>query len=130
MHSRRVVYSLPFKCPIPFPATPSYPISQPTTTGTDLAAAYATALYAAQSNPVRPLSHLLHNRTANLHAPQSALDSFARLLVHLVAAAPADSLAPKIRALVLPVHDFNIKYLSLVPDALAHLDPEIGRAHV
>ncbi|KAL8286268.1 hypothetical protein RQP46_004756 [Phenoliferia psychrophenolica] len=100
----QLLYSLPHHCPIPFPLTPSYPIVvRPSESDSDLASAYSTALFHTALNP-------------------SALDTFARLVLHLVATSAPDELASNLRALVLPVHDFNIKYLSLVPDALAYLD--------
>ncbi|KAK4705754.1 hypothetical protein P7C70_g452, partial [Phenoliferia sp. Uapishka_3] len=110
------VYSLPFKCPIPWPQAPSYPIKQQphpqpvagpeAEPDLDLPTSYSNALYATPSQ----LQH--------------ALDSFARLaLSHFQDAesTTAQSLATTFRSLVLPVHDFDLKYRSTVPQTISHL---------
>ncbi|GAA5821376.1 hypothetical protein JCM10212_003801 [Sporobolomyces blumeae] len=102
----RLVYSLPTRPPIPFPVHPSYPIRVPTR---DLGTAYLDSLW-----------------TSN-QADQVSLESFARLVLALRAQEPPDELARLLRSLVRPLHDFDRRWRSQIPDLLEADDEDDGR---
>ncbi|GAA5895140.1 hypothetical protein JCM5296_000892 [Sporobolomyces johnsonii] len=93
----RLIYSLPVRPPIPFPAHPSYPIRLPTR---DLPQAYLEALW------------------TSTQPEQASLEAFARLLLALRAQRSPDDLNTLARSLVLPLHDFDRRWRYSVPDAL------------
>ncbi|GAA5869698.1 hypothetical protein JCM1840_000560 [Sporobolomyces johnsonii] len=98
----RLIYSLPVRPPIPFPAHPSYPIRLPTR---DLPQAYLEALWTS-SQP-----------------EQASLEAFARLLLALRAQRSPEDLNTLARSLVLPLHDFDRRWRYSVPDALGREEP-------
>ncbi|BGP21649.1 hypothetical protein JCM10295v2_000524 [Rhodotorula toruloides] len=97
---RRLVYSLPCRPPIPFPAQPSYPIHVPKR---DIKQAYTDTLWPPADNK---------------QSEQATLEEFARSLLALLAdrlPADFDSLA---RELVLPLQDFDKRWRVNVPGAV------------
>ncbi|BGO92850.1 hypothetical protein NBRC10512_007970 [Rhodotorula toruloides] len=98
---RRLIYSLPCRPPIPFPAQPSYPVHVP---NRDLKHAYTDAMWPPADER---------------QSEQATLEAFARSLLALLAdRSPAefDSLA---RELVLPLQDFDKRWRDHVPGAIA-----------
>ncbi|GAA5921876.1 hypothetical protein JCM1841_000958 [Sporobolomyces salmonicolor] len=93
----RLIYSLPVRPPIPFPAHPSYPVRLPTR---DLPQAYLEALWTS-SQP-----------------EQVSLEAFARLLLALRAQQSPEDLNILARSLILPLHDFDRRWRYSVPDTL------------
>ncbi|ORY90106.1 hypothetical protein BCR35DRAFT_349873 [Leucosporidium creatinivorum] len=102
----RLIYSLPVDCPLPWPARPSYPTS---TTIRDLPQAYLDSLFTSNSN-------------------QFTLDAFARLLLSVASEQPRDLVSPLLRSLLLPLHDFDRKWRSVVPSAINPIAPEDSAA--
>ncbi|BGO96623.1 SLD3 domain-containing protein [Rhodotorula toruloides] len=97
---RRLIYSLPCRPPIPFPAQPSYPIHVPKR---DIKQAYTDALWPPADES---------------QSEQAILEAFARSLLALLAdrsAAGFDSLA---RELVLPLQEFDRRWRDHVPGAI------------
>ncbi|GAA6032762.1 hypothetical protein JCM8097_000779 [Rhodosporidiobolus ruineniae] len=112
----RLLYALPTNPPIPFPAQPSYPIAAP---ARDLPQAYSDALWP---------------DTSAERSEQATLDSFARLLLALLAERTPADLNALVRALLLPLQDFDKRWRDLVPTAVEprdegdrpHLLPTVG----
>lgn len=114
-----LLYTLSTRPPIPFPLHPTYPIQLPVR---DLAAAYTEALWTCKEPDQvrrRLWSRCLSTRRLiRLSSKQISLTSFARLLRSLKAQKPPDELASQLRSLVRPLHDFDKRWRSVVPDLL------------
>ncbi|GAA5877129.1 hypothetical protein JCM16303_006177 [Sporobolomyces ruberrimus] len=93
----RLLYSLSTRPPIPFPVHPSYPIRLPTR---DLPSAYLDSLW------------------TSTQSDQISLESFARLLLSLRAQKPPIELEALLRTLIRPLHDFDKRWRSIIPDLL------------
>jgi len=115
-----LVYSLPLSPPIPFPLHPTYPVQLPTR---DLRQAYLDALWppptaSNQSEQVRTLSLSRPCRASADPPPsptQARLESFARLLLTLLAERAPPALNTLVRDLVLPLQDFDKRWRSQLP---------------
>ncbi|GAA5832226.1 hypothetical protein JCM11251_004285 [Rhodosporidiobolus azoricus] len=94
----RLVYSLPSRCPIPFSKHPSYPIRAPSR---DLPQAYSDALWPPAESK---------------QSEQLILDSFARLLLALLGERPPEGLNTLVRALLLPLQDFDKRWRDSLPN--------------
>ncbi|GAA5997722.1 hypothetical protein JCM5350_006674 [Sporobolomyces pararoseus] len=101
----KLLYSLSTKPPIPFPVRPTYSISLPTR---DLSSAYSESLW------------------SSTQPDQISLESFARLLLSLRAQKPPTELATLLRTLIRPLHDFDKRWRSSIPDLLEADDEEEG----
>ncbi|GAA6001815.1 hypothetical protein JCM10207_002333 [Rhodosporidiobolus poonsookiae] len=96
----RLVYALPTRPPIPFPAQPSYPIRPPTR---DLQQAYTDALWPPATSK---------------QPDQVVFESFARLLLALLAdKSPAD-FNTLVRGLLIPLQDFDRRWRDGIPAAV------------
>lgn len=112
----RLIYSLPVDCPLPWPARPSYPTS---TTTRDLPQAYLDSLFTSNSHQVSDdLYTPVEEALTFAAAPQFTLDAFARLLLSVASEQPRDVVSPLLRSLLLPLHDFDRKWRSVVPSAI------------
>ncbi|GAA5834170.1 hypothetical protein JCM9279_004235 [Rhodotorula babjevae] len=111
-----LLYALPLSPPIPFPLHPTYPVQLPTR---DLRQAYLDTLWPPA--------------TAANHSEQARLESFARLLLTLLAERPPPALNSLVRDLVLPLQDFDKRWRAQIPPLVEDphsSDDEDGRAPV
>ncbi|KAM0793503.1 hypothetical protein ACM66B_000942 [Microbotryomycetes sp. NB124-2] len=90
-----LLYSLPSRCPLPWPMNPSYPVA--CTATRDLNEAYDDSLAS--------------TRLANL-----SLDAFAQLVIQVASRSPRAEAARQLRSLILPLHDFDKRWRSSVPE--------------
>ncbi|GAA5899560.1 uncharacterized protein JCM6883_005260 [Sporobolomyces salmoneus] len=98
-----LIYSLSTRPPIPFPLHPSYPIEIPTQ---DLPSAYLDSLW------------------TSTQPDQVSLESFARLLLSLKAQKSPIEVETLLRTLLRPLHDFDKRWRSVIPDLLEEEDEE------
>lgn len=124
--ARELLWSLPFRSPFPFPATPNYPII--TSNSLPLHATYLNALYLSLHPPqVSPAISTppLDSHSSSLRVPQITLDNFTRFLIRLLAAESNKALLEtQLRVIVLPIHDFDQKWRSLVLATLLPPTPD------
>ncbi|GAA5926608.1 hypothetical protein JCM3775_001065 [Rhodotorula graminis] len=109
-----LLFALPLHPPIPFPLHPTYPVQLPTR---DLRQAYLDTLWppAAAAN----------------QSEQARLESFARILLTLLADRAPPALNTLVRDLVLPLQDFDKRWRIQLPPLVEDPDsddPNDGRA--
>ncbi|GAA5887496.1 hypothetical protein JCM6882_001429 [Rhodosporidiobolus microsporus] len=96
----RLIYALPSRPPIPFPKHPSYPVRAPTR---DLPQAYSDALWPPAESK---------------QSEQNILESFARLLLALLAERSPAELNSLVRALLHPLQDFDKRWRDTLPNVV------------
>ncbi|GAA6012620.1 hypothetical protein JCM11491_005456 [Sporobolomyces phaffii] len=101
--SAKLIYSLPTRPPIAFPVHPTYPVRLPTR---DLPSAYLESLW------------------TSTQPDQVSLESFARLVLSLRNQTRPVELDALLRSLVRPLHDFDRRWRTVVPDALEDEDDD------
>ncbi|GAA5980285.1 hypothetical protein JCM11641_005529 [Rhodosporidiobolus odoratus] len=107
----KLLYTLQTRPPIPFLPRPTYPIRTPPR---DLATAYSDALWP-QADSKQP--------------HQAILESFARLLIHVLAEQAPAAFNALARGLLLPLQDFDKRWRDHVPTILEK-DDETGKIAV
>jgi len=121
-----LLYSLPFDCPFEFAPVPTYPVAPVVAPELTLRGAYLDALYnkTVSQQPLSfprklPPSLPLNGADARLSTPaQLSIDWFARLVLSRVPGPTPDASRTALRALLLPLHQFDAKWRSVTPGRL------------